>query len=378
MRIAGFRIYSIEIPMRFGVSHSLAARRVTSNVIVCAIAGNGYMGFGECCPRPYVTGETVDTVKRELLDNILPPMLGKCFSNLNHLAEYLSSALKNINKNQQAAFCAAELALLDLAGKTYTKSAADVIGPPVRRKVRYSGVIATDDPVKAGRFARAMRLFGFKDIKVKVGPSLEDNFHLLKSIRDHLPPSISLRIDANCAWSADRAIRQLLLMKKFNLAAVEQPVAADDYEGMAEITAAKLTDVVADESLCSIEDAQKLIDQKACDVFNIRVSKCGGLINSAAIYHKAVQAGLACQLGAQVGETSILSAAGRHIATRCKHIRWCEGSYGFLLLKHDITRTSMTIGPGGWAKRIDRPGIGVNPNEKKINKYKTEMIEVFK
>lgn len=377
MKIIGFRIYSIEIPMRFGVSHSLAARKVTSNVIVCAIAGNGFVGFGECCPRPYVTGETTGTVKKELSENILPPIIGNCFSSFDQMTEYLSSVLVNINKNQQAAFCAAELALLDLAGKTYTKSAAEVIGPPVTRKVRYSGVIATDDPVKAGRFAKAMRLYGFRDIKVKVGPSHEDNFQLLQSIRDNLPASVSLRIDANCAWTADNAIRHLETMKKFNLAAVEQPVAAADYEAMAEITAAKLTDVVADESLCSIADAEKLIDLKACDVFNIRVSKCGGLINSAAIYHKAVQAGLACQLGAQVGETAILSAAGRHIATRCKHIRWSEGSYGCLLLKRDITRTSMTIGPGGWARRIDRPGIGVNPNEKQINKCTTKMIEVF-
>jgi len=376
MRIAGFRIYSIEIPMRFGVTHSLAARKVTSNVIVCAIAGNGFIGFGECCPRPYVTGETVESVMKELSENILPPMLGKVFSSFDQLTDHLSSVLINVKKNQLAAFCSAELALLDLAGFTFTKSAAEVIGPAVRRKVRYSGVIATADPVKAGKFARAMRVFGFKDIKVKVGPSLEDNFQLLNSIRDHLPASVSLRIDANCCWTAEQAIHQLEMMKKFDLAAVEQPTAANDYEAMAEVTAAKLTDVVADESLCSIKDAEKLIDHKACDVFNIRVSKCGGLINSAAIYHKAVQAGLACQLGAQVGETAILSAAGRHIATRCKHIRWCEGSYGYLLLKHDITRTSMTIGPGGWAKSIDKPGIGVSPDEKKINKYKTAMIEI--
>jgi L-alanine-DL-glutamate epimerase-like enolase superfamily enzyme len=376
MKIVGFRVYSIEIPMRFGVSHSLAERRVTSNVIVCAIAGNGFMGFGECCPRTYVTGETVKSVKNELSKNILPPMVGKCFSSFKEVIDHLSSVLISVNKNEQAAFCAAELAMLDLAGKTFTKNAGDVIGPPVKRKVRYSGVIATGDPTKAGMFARGMRAFGFRDIKVKVGPSLEDNFRLLESIRERLPASITLRIDANCAWNASQAIHQLEMMKKFSLAAVEQPVAADDYEGMSEVTAAKLVDVVADESLCSIADAEKLIEQKGCDVFNIRVSKCGGLINSAAIYHKAVKAGLACQVGAQVGETAILSAAGRHVATRCKHIRWCEGSYGYFLLMHDITRTGMTVGFGGWGKSIDRPGLGVKPQEKLINKYKNGLIEI--
>jgi L-alanine-DL-glutamate epimerase-like enolase superfamily enzyme len=165
-------------------------------------------------------------------------------------------------------------------------------------------------------------------------------------------------------------------MEKFSLTGIEQPVSADDFEGMAKVTAAKLVNVVADESLCSIADAEKLIEMKACDVFNIRVSKCGGLINSAAIHSMATEAGLSCQIGAQVGETAILSAAGRHLATRCKSIKWCEGSYGCFLLKHDISRQSMTLGLGGWAKSIVREGLGIDPIEKRIDKYKIEMIEV--
>lgn len=376
MKIVSFKVYSIEIPMRFGVTHSLAGRKVTSNVIVCATGDDGLVGFGECCPRSYVTGETIETAVSDLSNNILPSMLGETFSSFAVCVEYLSSQLAKVTRNHQAAFCAAELAVLDLAGKAFSKSAAEVIGPPLVSKTRYSGVIATGDPVKAGRFARAMRLFGFKDVKVKVGQLLDSNLQILEKVRSNAGPAITLRIDANCVWQPEEAIRQLEAMKKFSLAAVEQPVQADDFEAMKKVTAAKIVDVVADESLCSIDDAEKLIKMKACDIFNIRVSKCGGLINSAAIYHKAVEAGLSCQVGAQVGETAVLSAAGRHLATRCKSIKWCEGSYGYLLLKHDISKDSMTVGLGGWGKAITKTGLGVIPNEKQINKYKTEMIEI--
>lgn len=376
MKIASFRVYSIEIPMRFGVTHSLTRREVSSNVIVCAVGNNEIVGFGECCPRVYVTGETIESVINELSVNILPPMVGKTFASFSSTVNYLTSAFATVKRNHQAAFCAAELAVLDLVGKAFLKSAGELIGPQVVTKKRYSSVIATGDPVKAGRLARAMRLFGFKDIKIKVGQLLDDNIEILEKVRSNAGTAMTLRIDANCAWRPEEAIRQLDEMQRFSLTAVEQPVPADDFEGMAMVTAAKMLDVVADESLCSIADAEKLIEMKACDVFNIRVSKCGGLINSAAIYRKAVEAGLSCQVGAQVGETAILSAAGRHLATRCKSIKWSEGSYGCLLLKHNISRDGMTIGLGGWGKSIDRSGLGVTPIEERIDKYKTNMIEI--
>lgn len=375
-KIRRFTVYTVEIPMRFNVSHAMADRKDAKNILVCTEGENDLAGWGECCPRIYVTGETVDTVKAELTENILPAMIGKSFSSLDELTEYLTAYVGGIKHNCHAAFCAAELAVLDLAGKTFGKSAGDIIGPQVHRKVRYSGVIATSDPGKAGKYARLMSLFGFREIKVKVSDSLDVNLRLLEIIRKIVGLNMSLRIDANCAWSGDEALRQIEAMKKFKLDGVEQPVAGNDLEGMKQVTAAKLLPVVADESLCSISDAEKLIAHKACDVFNIRLSKCGGLINSLAIYRRAIDVRLDCQLGAHVGETAVLSAAGRHIATRCRFIKWLEGSYGKLLLKQDIARPDMTIGFGGRAKCVNRPGLGVQPVKKRIEKYQADSIEI--
>jgi L-alanine-DL-glutamate epimerase-like enolase superfamily enzyme len=127
--------------------------------------------------------------------------------------------------------------------------------------------------------------------------------------------------------------------------------------------------VVADESLCSLEDATTLIREQACDVFNVRISKCGGLINAGRIDRLAREAGLACQLGAQVGEAGILSAAGRHYATRSPGVRWCEGSYGQLLLQEDITEPDITVGPGGIAPALEGVGIGVSPVPERLQRY---------
>jgi len=180
--------------------------------------------------------------------------------------------------------------------------------------------------------------------------------------------------DANCAWDAKEAIRQLEVMEPFSLAGVEQPLAADDLVGMQEVTAAGIVPVVADESVASVDDAKQLVDMAACNIFNIRVSKMGGLSNAARIHRIARDGGLECQLGAQVGESGILSAAGRHYATRSDEVRWYEGSYDSVLLVTAVTEPDITVGRGGQASAISGPGLGVSPIVERLDGCTIERI----
>lgn len=376
MKLTHFDIITVDIPMRQSVRHALAERNVARNILVAAYDETGSVGWGECCPRPYVTGETIDSVKQDLSTTILPQLLGCEPDSFEQTAAVLVPLLDRLARNQQAAFCAAELAVLDLAGKHFGTSAGMVLGPVQTPQVRYSGVIATDDIESVKTNAAFMAKFGVGDVKVKVGASLESNLEILGTARAILGDKVTLRIDANCAWSAEETIHQLAAMQGFSLTGVEQPVPGEDIEGMRTVTAAKLVPVVADESLCSLEDAGTLIREQACDIFNVRISKCGGLINAGRIDQLARAAGLACQLGAQVGEAGILSAAGRHYATRSQGVRWCEGSYGQLLLEEDITEPDVTVGPGGVAPALETDGIGVIPVPERLQRYEHERLTV--
>jgi len=75
--------------------------------------------------------------------------------------------------------------------------------------------------------------------------------------------------------------------------------------------------VMADESLVTLEQARQLIDLGACDHFNIRLSKNGGITASLAIAKLAHEAGIKIQVGAQVGETGILSAQAEPLRRIC-------------------------------------------------------------
>ena len=113
--------------------------------------------------------------------------------------------------------------------------------------------------------------------------------------------------------------------------------------------------VIVDESLVSAEDARRLADAGACHVFNVRISKCGGLLESARVREIGLRAGIGCMLGAQVGETALLSAAGRHFGTRCEGVRFFEGSYG-KIARGGHRVQDLTVGREGAGAALDGPG----------------------
>ena len=186
----------------------------------------------------------------------------------------------------------------------------------------------------------------------------------------------SLRVDANGAWTAPEAMERLEAFAPFGLDAVEQPVAREDLDGLAWLTPRSPAPVIVDESLASRADAQMLIDRRACHCFNIRVSKCGGLVNAVRIRETARQAGITCMLGAQVGETALLSAAGRHFATRSQNLLFIEGSYDKIVLEENIGERDLTIGPGGWGPVLTGNGLGVDVDEGRLSRFVDRRVRI--
>jgi L-Ala-D/L-Glu epimerase len=128
--------------------------------------------------------------------------------------------------------------------------------------------------------------------------------------------------------------------------------------------------------LCTIDDAKKLAEEQACRMFNIRISKCGGIINSIKIARIAKAAGILCQLGCQVGETSVLSAAGRHFASCVDGIRYLEGSYSKFLLMEDVAKENVNFEYGGRAVMLKGPGLGVTIDESILDKYVKSKVTI--
>lgn len=368
-------ILEIAIPLQLTFRHALAARSFSDSVVVRITDSAGNAGHGECAPRDYVTDETTASV-RDALARMLPTFLSSHFASLDGLREALTASARTLARNEHAAFCALELALLDLGGRVYGVSAGSVLGPVLHPRVRYSGVASADGPDAVRKACEKMRQFGLGSVKLKVGHSLDEDLAILRAARAALGEECSLRVDANCAWTKHEAFERIEAFAEFRLDGLEQPVAADDLDAMEAITAASPIPIIADESLASAADAEQLAARNACHLFNIRVSKCGGLMNSWRIRDIGRNAGIGCMLGAQVGETALLSASGRQFATRVPDVHLCEGSYGRLLLTEDISVEDLTFGPGGYALALRGPGLGVDIDEARLRRHCVHSTKV--
>lgn len=355
-------IWRLRLPFHFPFKHTLAVHAGSENLVVKVTTDNGSAGFGEGVPRQFVTGETLEGAFSFLAETLGPRWLQTSFSSPGELGQKLARLF--VDTGAQAfpgAWCALEMAALDAAGRAWGKSLSDFLGGPKQESIRYSAVVPMASLEQLPRFLHLVKAQGMRFLKLKVGEP--HDLEVLDLARKALGRQLDIRVDANGAWSAAEAVARINDMLPYGVSAVEQPVAKEDFTGLAEVSRALDIPVIADESLCSEADAQLLIDLKACRMFNLRLSKCGGLIATVRIRTMAEAAGIACQLGCHVGETSILAAAGRHFAMCSHRLTYVEGSFAPYLLAKDPVESSVVFGEGGVASPLPGPGLGIAVRE---------------
>ncbi len=370
IRIAQLTAWQVYIPLKKAIRHASHTRTQTDNIVVCCVLDDGTTGYGEGVPREYVTGETAASALALLKRSELKAQLGEIndFPTAVALAERLRLApVPGDDRGCQgnAARCALELALLDAFGKRFGQPLSEVtrlLAPDLyqpRRHVRYSGAITSAHGMKARWAAWKMWIYGFAQLKIKVGIEGQDDVQRLRSIRRRVGARMDLRVDANEAWGPADVRARILELKPFNITCVEQPLPHAEVGALAEVRREVGVPIMLDESLCGMVDARLALATGTCDLFNLRLSKCGGFIPSLRLAQFARQQGAGYQLGCQVGETALLSAAGRHFASSVRDIRYVEGSYDRHLVKESLGTGDITFGWGGWAPALVDPGLGV-------------------
>lgn len=376
MQIVSARLYELNIPFRNPFTHSLNKSASSSSVILKLITNSGESGFGECVPRPYVTGESISSCF-EHIQNVFLPSLMHCDFNV-------SDDLYEINKlitdkdvtgsiSVNAARTAVELALLDCVLKQRNESLGQMIKPIVN-EVTYSAVITAGNIDTVRKAALKAKQYGMEYIKIKIG--LGDDYQRVAAVREIMGDSVSLRVDANAAFDRKAALNLISLISPLKIDSMEQPIPRGNIRELALLKKESAIPIMADESVVTMDDACRLIENNACDMFNLRISKNGGIFKTIEIAEAARKAGIEVQLGCQVGETSILSAAGRHLAAHLPALKFLEGSYGRLLLESDITDNPVEFGYKGKASLLKGKGLGIDINEDILGKYSKNIITI--
>ena len=207
MRIERVVVRHIRVPLKVKFRTAQTERTESDNVVVEVVLGDGTSGFGEGVPREYVTGETVTTCF-EFLRRVASDLVGKscaAFPEVVELAGELTFGDDPL-RPQCAGRAALEIALLDAAGRCFGISLSRLVEflPDLesiaqrRDEVRYGVVVSAGTGVIK---ALGYRLYGFRDVKLKLGTDAEEDVALVERMRRGLGGRIDIRVDVNGAWS---------------------------------------------------------------------------------------------------------------------------------------------------------------------------------
>ena len=332
----------LEIPFKVSFKHNSASRKVTSTIWV-EISRGEFVGIGEGCPRSYVTGESEESCVAFISDR--KDSLLKV-ENYQSLLVWRQSNISDI-ENNPAAWCAIELAFLDLFAQETNQSINELIGEMhIPQALEYSSVLGDSAPgvwekLCDWHFENEMTIFKLKlngDIRL----DSERITYILKK-----NSQAEIRVDANNMWNnVEESVAYLNELPRV-LNGVEEPLKFPDWSGIDSMSHLLTCPIILDEHVCQYSDLLK-IESPQSMIVNLRVSKCGGLINSIAMGKKALELGMKVIVGAQVGETSALTRAGFLLSSALSHKVWAhEGAYGKLFLEEDPFREYYQLGKEG-------------------------------
>lgn len=395
MRIHRLTAFQIPIALKKPVRHASHMRHANETLVIRCVMDDGSCGWGEGLPRPYVTGETIDSVWRHLEQSDFSPLRDAKYSSAGD-ASFAIDAFRFADVAADPGIevrecfgnsvrCALELAILDAACRAERISLGDfILQHPAAidfamagDEVFYSGAITSTSPRGQWLSALKMRMFAFRQVKVKVGAEGISDVNLLRRVRRIVGRKVDLRLDANEAWHCEDLASNIAPLNCFEPTSLEQPVPHSEVAGLKQVRSQISVPIMLDESLCCLEDAEHAITGETCDLFNIRLSKCGGISRSLAITALARKHGISYQLGCQVGETGILSAAGRHFACNVPDIRYLEGSFDRFLVRDALTEQDLTFRYGGKGSRLDGQGLGIDINECRVRQLAVRTLEII-
>ena len=389
--VTELQLFAVDLPFKTVVRHAAAARTTSESLFLRMTLDSGVDGWGEALPRAYVSGESRQDAFALLRDQVLPALVGRRFQSLPEVVSFLEKCDGKAPSEwvapdvpQTSAWCCVDLALLDAFGRASGEparpaAAVPAPSPAALGRYRYSGVVSAGQGWSYAVSLLKMRAFGFRQVKLKL--ERDGTLQAARTARRLLGRRVDLRVDANMAWDVEQALEVIGQLRAVGIRSFEQPIAADDLAGLARLVAESSAQIMVDEGLTDRDSLQRFLTQRACTAANVRISKCGGLIGAYARCREALDAGLMLQVGCQVGESSLLSAAHltllSALAPLTPGVRYAEGCFGRHLLREDPAAPLVQFGYGG--RPPPRPagaGLGVRVDLAALQRYVVDQATV--
>lgn len=296
--------YTLKLKKSFFTARTEIKER--SGFILSLTDQDGFEGIGDCCPFPEFGSESIEDVENVLSDFKLKVIIDK-----TEIEKSVNNCLANYKK-LPALRHGLEQAIISIICNKNKTTIDNLLNLKLKKRVNVNaaiGFLNVEDSVKA---ARTLVEKGFNTIKLKAGKSnFEEDFSVIKLIRETFRDNIKLRIDANGNWNLDEAIINLMELEQFDIEYAEQPVIKlSDYIKLKKKTNIPLA---PDESIRSVKEAMEFIKSGAVSYLILKPMMIGGLLPTLEIIKQAsaenITPVITSSFESAVGKTNAVIAA---------------------------------------------------------------------
>lgn len=328
-----YQVYDLLLKHRFTIAHQ---SRDVQDTLIVKLEDEGYIGLGEATSNPYY-GVTVERMQ-DSLDQFRQVVESK---NWDHPSELWEMGKAHFSEDAFAQ-CALDMAAWDLYSKKLGKKLYEVLGLSPKHIPQSNYTIGIDSLEK---MVAKMKEVNWPIYKIKLGT--DHDLDIVRALRQET--DAVFRIDANCAWTTEQAIRNSEELAKLGVEFMEQPLPREDWEGMKEVYQHSKLPVMADES-CMVES-----DVKRCHglfhAINLKLVKAGGITPGIRMIQEAKSLGMKTMVGCMT-ESSVGISAIAHLAPMLDYV----DMDGALLLTNDPAEGVKVTDSG--VEFPDRAGIG--------------------
>jgi len=318
--------------LHFRTSFKIAYEEVDQAEVILVILEDehGNRGFGSASPDIEVTGETLQGVEQILRKKLTLSFFDKSL----HAVATFHPKIQQAFLGFPAAQSAAEEAWLNLFCAERKISMGSLFGNP-KKSSPIMVTIGIKDEKQTQHEVRQRLKQGFRTIKLKVGLDLKTDLLRIRAARAEIPKTHRLVLDANQGYLFKDAEKLIHSLRNLDIALMEQPIAAEDWEGLKALHQQSAFPVIADESAISLNDARRLLMGDYVSGVNIKLMKCGGPINFAKICDLAKSLNKLIMIGCMY-ESNISITTGAHLALSL-HLDYADLDSGAMDFDDDLT-----------------------------------------
>lgn len=360
-------LYKLRIPLKEPFVISLGPIYDAENLLVVIHTKEGITGFGECSPFMSINGESVDTCFvvggyfARLLKGRNALAIGECVAAMDKLI-YGNTSVKS----------AFDMALYDIASQHAGMPLYRFLGGENDKTIVTDYTVSIGEPSQMAKDAVKIRDEGYPAIKVKLGNNGDTDVLRIRAIREAVGDHIPIRIDANQGWGVEEAKKTLKALAAFDVQHCEEPIPRWAFMRLPEVREASPIPIMADESCGDDHDVERLIALKACDYFNLKLGKSGGMFKGLKMVRLAEEAGVHLQVGAFM-ESRLAMTAFAHFSLCSPAIVHFDFDTALMFVEDPVTG-GIRYEANGVVKVPETNGLGATIDQGWLNKLEKQVI----